>query len=58
MVRHYQHALTGARVEVKTLAEDDFYAEASVWVRVAAASKEPEAVEPVAKPAQKVPAKS
>lgn len=35
MARWYQNALTGQQVEVKTLEEDDFYAEnSSNWVRV------------------------
>jgi hypothetical protein len=35
MSRWYQNVLTGKRVEVKTLEEDDFYADnASNWARV------------------------
>lgn len=37
MSRWYQHVLSGERVEVKSLEEDDFYAEnVSNWARVSA----------------------
>lgn len=48
MSRWYQNALTGQKVEVKTLDEDDYYAaNRSNWVRVAAP---PVVVRPAAVP--------
>jgi hypothetical protein len=52
--RFYQHVLTGERVEVKTLDEDDFYvANSSVWARVEEPASVPTAEEQPKKPAAK-----
>lgn len=56
MARWYQNVLTGEQVEVKTLEEDDFYAEnAANWSRIPAppAAVKPEPPEPMKKPAAK-----
>jgi hypothetical protein len=46
MSRFYQHVLTGQKVEVKTLDEDDYYVDnASTWERI----EEPAKDEPVVK---------
>lgn len=63
MARWYQNVLTGVQVEVKTLDEDDFYAEnAANWSRIPAPPATAKPVEkpaapPVEKPAAKKPAK-
>ncbi|MEN6426107.1 MAG: hypothetical protein ABFE13_12130 [Phycisphaerales bacterium] len=47
MSRWYQHVLTGEKVEVHTLEEDDKYVDVSVWSRI---QVPPEAAKPKAKP--------
>ena len=57
MPRFYQNVLTGEKVEVKSLDEDDFYLEnAANWSRIEQppVAPKPEPVkDPVAKPAPK-----
>jgi hypothetical protein len=53
MARWYQNVLTGQQVEVKSLEEDDFYAEnPGNWARIAG----PPRAEAAKKPAAKKPA--
>ena len=52
MSRWYQHVLSGEKVEVKTLEEDDQYVGVSVWSRIPA----PERAAPAEKSEPKKPA--